>query len=128
MIRPKNKTEDLLLSITENCQTLIKQIHTGPEETMEFEMTKPIERILFDPPNQNKDYWMLGLVSCEVYISIFNITEENHKFKLYKFPVGKCGGVSYEKVRDKIKKDLDISDITATDLQNDIIAPNIFED
>ena len=63
MILPKNKTEDLLLSITKNCQTLIKQIHTGREETREFEMTKPIETILFDPPIQNKDYWMLGLMS-----------------------------------------------------------------
>ena len=33
--------------------------------------------------------------------------------------------VSYEKARDEIKKDLDISDITASDLQDVIIAPII---
>ena len=27
MIRPKNETEDLLLSITKNCETLIEQTH-----------------------------------------------------------------------------------------------------
>ena len=36
MIRPKNETEYLLLSITKNCETIIYQIHTGPEETLEF--------------------------------------------------------------------------------------------
>ena len=27
MIRPKNETEDLLLSFTKDCETLIKQTH-----------------------------------------------------------------------------------------------------
>ena len=27
MIRPENQTEDLLLSITKNCETLIEQTH-----------------------------------------------------------------------------------------------------
>ena len=34
MIRPKNQTEDLLLSITKNCETLIEQTHTKPQETL----------------------------------------------------------------------------------------------
>ena len=38
MIRPKNQTEDLLLSITKNCETLIKHPHRKPEETLEFNM------------------------------------------------------------------------------------------
>ena len=56
---------------------------------------------------------MLGLTSLESYSSIFNKTEENNKFKLYKFPDKKSGGVSYEKVKDGIERDLKISDITA---------------
>ena len=36
MIRPKNQTEDFLLSITKNCQTLTEQTHTKPQETQEF--------------------------------------------------------------------------------------------
>ena len=71
---------------------------------------------------------MIGLTNLEVYNSIFNITEKNNKFKNYKPPDEKTAGVPYEKVRDEIEKDLDISDITATDLQDEIIAPNIFKE
>ena len=41
MIRLKNETEDLLLSITKNCQKLIQQTHTKAEETLEFKKTRP---------------------------------------------------------------------------------------
>ena len=37
-------------------------------------------------------------------------------------------GISYIKVRDKIEKDLDFSDITAADLQDDIIGPNLIQE
>ena len=40
MIQSKNKTEDLLLSFTKNCETLNKKTHTRPEETLEFKMIK----------------------------------------------------------------------------------------
>ena len=71
---------------------------------------------------------MIGLTDLEVYNSIFNIREESNKFELYKFPDKKAGGISYTKVRDEIEKDLDIEDITAVDLQDDIIAPIIIEE
>ena len=128
MIRPKNETEDLLLSITKNCETLIEQTHTKPQETLEFKMIKPRETFHFKPPIQIKGDWMIGLTDLEVYNSIFNITEENNKFELYKFPDEKAGGVTYEKVRDEIEKDLDIEDITAEDLQDEIIGPIIIEE
>ena len=64
---------------------------------------------------------MIGLTVLEVYNSVFNINTTNNNFKLYKFPDKKAGGVSYEEVRDEIEKDLDISDITATDLDDDTI-------
>ena len=51
----------------------------------------------------------------------FKITEQNNKLQLYNFPDQKPGGVSYEKVTDEIERDFDISDITATDLQDEII-------
>ena len=127
-IQPKNKIEDLLLSITKNCQTLFEQTHTKSQETLEFKMTKPRETFHFKPPIQIKGDWMIGLTDLEVYNSIFNITEENNKFDLYKLPDEKAGGVTYEKVRDEIEKDLDVEDITAEDLQDDIIGPNIFEE
>ena len=128
MIRPKHETEDLLLSITKNCQTLIEQTHRKAEETLEFKMIRSKQTFHFKPPIQVKGDWMIGLVDLEVYNSIFNITEENNKFELYKFPDEKSGGISYTKVRDEIERDLDISDITPAGLQGDIIAPIIIEE
>ena len=104
MIRPKNETEDLLLSITKNCETLIKQTHRKPEETLEFKMTKSRETFHFIPPIQVKEDWMIGLVDLEVYNSIFNITEKNIKFELYKFPDEKLVGLHMKKSEMKLKK------------------------
>ena len=83
MIHPKIETEDLLLSITKNCEKLIEQTHRKPEETLEFKMIKPKEKFHFNPPIQIEGDWMIGLIDLEVYNSIFNITEENNKFELY---------------------------------------------
>ena len=71
---------------------------------------------------------MIGLTDLEVYNSIFNITKQNNKIELYKLPDSKFGGISYEKIRDEIERDLDISDIIATGLHDDIICPIIFEE
>ena len=128
MIRPKNGTENLLLSFNKNGETLIEQTHRKVEETLEFKMNKSKEIFHFSPPIQVNGDWMIGLVDLEVYNSIFNITEENNKMQLYKFPDEKAGAVTYEKVRDEIEKDLDFEDITAADLQDEIIAPIIIED
>ena len=127
-IRPKNETQDLLLSMTKNCETLIEQTHTKPQETLEFKMNISRESFNFKPPIQVKGDWMIGLTDLEVYNSIFYIAEENNKFQLYKFPDEKAGGVTYEKVRDEIEKDLGIEDITAENLQDDIIRPIIIEE
>ena len=126
MIRPKNETKNLLLSITEICETLIEQTQRKAEETLEFKMNYSRELFHFSPPIQVKGDWMVGLVDSEVYNSIFNI--ENKKPQLYEFPDEKAGGVTYEKVKDEIEKDLDIEDITAADLQDEIVAPNIIEE
>ena len=67
-------------------------------------MTKPIETFHFNPPVEVKEYWIIGLTDLEVYKSIFNITEENKKFELYILPDEIAGGVSYEKVRVRLKE------------------------
>ena len=128
MIRPKNETEDLLLSLTKNCETLIELTHRKPEETLDFKMIKPREKFHCTPPVEIKGDWMIGLTYLEVYNSIFNITKQNTKFELNKFADEKTVAVSYEKVRDEIERDLDISDITATNLQDDILGPIIIEE
>ena len=47
MIRPKNETENLLLLISKNCETLIDQKHRKAEETLEFKMIKSRETFHF---------------------------------------------------------------------------------
>ena len=55
MIRPKNQTEDLLLSVTKNCEMLIEQTHRKPEETLEFKTIKPREIILIHHQSRLKE-------------------------------------------------------------------------
>ena len=64
--RPKNEAEDLLLSITKNCETIFKKTHRKAEETLEFKKSKPREKFHFKPPIQTKRDWMIGLISLEV--------------------------------------------------------------
>ena len=98
MIRPKDETEGLILSITKNCVTLFEQTHTKVEETSEFRMNKLRETFHFNPPISVEGCWMTGLTYLEVYTSICNITEQSNKFKLYKFPDEKVAGIPYTKV------------------------------
>ena len=128
MIQPKNETEELLLSITKCCKIPMDQTHRKAEETLDFKMIKSKQTFHSKPPIQVKGDWMIGLTDLEVYNSVFNITEENNKFQLYKFPDEKIDSITYTKVRDEIERDLDISDITNEDLQDDIIAPIIIEE
>ena len=76
MVGPKNETEDLLLSLTKNCEMLIHQTHTKPQETLEFKFTKPTETFetFSIKPSINLDLdsnSMVGLTNLEVYNSIF---------------------------------------------------------
>ena len=107
---------------------LLQKTHTRAEKTLVFEITELRETFHISPPIQTKGDWMMGLASLEVYNSAFNITEENNNSKLYIIPDEKSGGVSCEKVRDKIEKDLNISDIAATGLPNDIIGRILIEE
>ena len=125
MIRPKNETEDLLLSITKNCQTLIKQTHRKAEETLEFKMTRPRETFHFKPPIQIQGDWMLGLVDLEVYNSIFNITEENNKVEIYRDMTAKFG---FLELKDELEEILNISHITIKHLDDEILGPRIIDE
>ena len=120
MIQPKNETEDLLLSITKNCEKLVKQTHRKPEETLEFKMTKPREIFHFRPPIHTKGAWMLGLIGLEVYNSIFNITKENNKFELY---TDTFDEFSSEELKDEIGEILNIPNITEDHLEDGTLAP-----
>ena len=124
MIIPKNETEDLLLSITKNCQTLIDQTHKKPEETLEFKMDKSRQIFHFNPPIQTKGDWMIGLVDLEVYNSIFNITEEDNKFEIYRDSSNKFG---FLELKDELEEILHIPHITNQHLDDKKIGPRIID-
>ena len=125
MIRHKNETEDLLLSITKNCEMLIEQTHRKPEETLEFKMAKPTETFHFKPPVQVKENWMLGLVNLEVYNYIFNITEENNKFEIYRDTVTKF---QFLDLKVELEEILGIPHITREHLLDDETASRIINE
>ena len=125
MIRPKNQTEDLLLSITKNCEALIDQTHRKAEETLEFKLIKPRETFHFIPPFQVNGDWMIGIIDLEVYNSIFNITEENNKSELYIDNFDEF--FSYTELKDEIAEILNISAITPYHLQHETLAPLIIK-
>ena len=125
MIQPKNETEDLLLSITKNCEKLVEQTHRKPEETLEFKMTKPREIFHFKPPIQTEGDWMLGLIDLEVYNSIFNITEENNKFEICRDMFHKFG---FLELKDKLEEILNIPHITTEHLDDRILGPRIIDE
>ena len=125
MIQPKNETEDLLLSITKNCETLIKQTHRKTEETLEFKMSKRRKTFHFKSPIQIQADWMLGLKNLEVYNSIFIITEENNKFELYRDTSAKFG---FLELKDELEDIVNIPHITNEHLDDEIIGPRIFDE
>ena len=123
-IQPKNETEDLLLSITKNCEKLVEQTHRKPEETLEFKMLKPRETFHFNPSIQTRGDWMLGLIDLEVYNSIFNITKENNKFELY---TDTFDEFSFEELKVEVEEILNISNITDDHLEDETLALRIAE-
>ena len=125
MIRPKNETEDLLLSITKNCETLINQTHREPKETLEFKMDKSRQTFHFNPPIQIQGDWMIGLTDLEVYNSIFNITEENIKFEIYRDTPTKF---QFLDLKDELEEILGIPHITREHLLDDETASRIIDE
>ena len=124
MIRPKTETEDLLLSITKNCQTLVQQTHRKPEETLEFKKLKPRETFHFNPPVRTKGDWMPGLIDLEVYKSIFNMNHTNNKFELY---TDTFDEFSFPELKDELEEILNIPNITDSHLEDETLAPRIIE-
>ena len=88
-------------------------------------MIKPGETFHFKPPIQVKGDCMIGLVDIEVYNSIFNITEENNKFELYRDNSSKFG---FLEIKDELEEILKISHITPEHLHDEIIGPRIIDE
>ena len=125
MIRPKNETEDLLLSITKNCETLIEQTHRKAEETLDFKMIKSRETFHFSQSIQIQGNWMIGLTDLEVYNSIFNIREEIIKFEIYRDTPTKF---QFLDLKDELEEILGNAHITREHLLDDETASRIIDE
>ena len=125
MIRPQNETEDLLLSITKKCETLIAQTHRKTEETLKFGMTEPRKTFYLSPGIQIKGHWMIGLTSLEICSSIFDITEENNKFEIYTGVLE--DEFSYTQLKDKAAEVFGLSDISPQDLELELVGQDIIK-
>ena len=72
--------------------------------------------------------WMMGLEALEVYNTIFNITEENNKFKHFKLSQLMNDEGIKESVRNVVGKNLGISDVTLQDLLDETTEPIVIEE
>ena len=77
-----DKKESLLLSIAKSNQEIVENAHSKPQETLEIKMTKQIESFSFDVPLELPEKWMMGVISLEVYNTVYNITEKNNKLQI----------------------------------------------
>ena len=124
LIRPKNQKEDLLVSITKNCEMLIEQTQWKAEETLEFKLNKSKEIFPFNPPITIKGSWMVGLTNLEVYNSIFNINATNNKFELY---TDTFDEISPEELKVELGEIPNISDITPYHLRHEKTGPRLIK-
>ena len=124
MNQPKNETEDILLSITKNCETLIQQTHKKAEEALEFKMKKSKQTFHFKPSTQIKADWIIGLTDVEVYIFNFNINATNNKFELYRDSSYNFG---FLELTNELEEILNISHNTQEHLE-EIIGTRIIDD
>ena len=81
MIQPENITEDSLVSLTKNCETLLQQTHRKAEGNLEFKLNHSRATFHFNPLFSIEGSWMIGLLCFGVYNSIFKLTEKNIKFE-----------------------------------------------
>ena len=65
---------------------------------------------------------MIGLISLEVYNSIFNITEKINKFELYTEHLD--SELSFTELKDKVAEAPGLTDISIKDLEHEIYGPN----
>ena len=78
-------------------------------------MNKPRERFHFNPPTQVDGSSMIGLISQEMYNSIFNMTEEHNKFELY---TDTFDEFSFSELKHEVKEILDVSNTSHQRLQD----------
>ena len=123
IIRPKNETEDLLISITKKCETLMTQTHRKAQETLEFKPTTSGKTFSFKLPFSIEGSWMIGLTSLDILISIRFMNKDYNKFEHY---TPKSDEFSLGKSKNELEDILKVSDISLKNPRDDRIAARIF--
>ena len=122
MIKPGKQTEDFF-SKPKNCETLIKQTHTKPQETLKFNLTKPRETFSFKPPISIEASSMIGIItSPEAYNSFFIITGNKGKLELQTVCFDES---SIAEIKDEFEEILGFPNNLHELLQGKIIGPRI---
>ena len=68
---------------------------------------------------------MIGLTDLEVHNSIFNITEENNKFEIYRDSSNKFGFIE---LKDELDEILNIRHITQEHFEDEVLGPRIIDE
>ena len=126
MIRSRKESEDLLLSITKNCETPTKQTQRKLKETLEIKFTKSRETFSFKLSISLglDSNWLIAQTNLEVCKSFFNIKEGNTKFDIFtdNFDV-----FSLKELKDEGEEIPILSNITSEYLQNRKRGPGIIK-
>ena len=125
MIRPKKDTEDLILSLTKNCETSIRQTHAKPEGTLEFKLIKHRGTFHFQTLISKEGSRMIDSAELGVYNPICIKTEENIKFELYSESLD--NEFSYTHLKHNIAEILGLSDMSALELEHETHGSNNIE-
>ena len=75
---------ELLILNKKHTDTLIENTKTRPQETLEIEMNKQMQKFSFSPPINliEEGKWLLGVTLFEGANSVFNTTNENNSFSI----------------------------------------------
>ena len=67
---PQIKSQDLLLPIAKNENTLHNQTQTRPKKVKGFSQKKTLKTVSLDNTKKSEGKWLLGLTILETFISI----------------------------------------------------------
>ena len=75
---------ELLILIKKHTDTLIQQLRTKPQETLQFKMIKPMQTFSFNPPINlvEEGKWLMAVSLFDCINSVYNITDENNSFSI----------------------------------------------
>ena len=90
--------------LLKKCETLVKQTHTEPQETLEFKTTTPREIFSFKTSISVEGFWTIGIKNLEVYTCVFNKEEKKSNSNSIFFPNRKPEGLQMKKTEMRLKR------------------------